>query len=159
MGFSLKKTFSALAVLSMTACVQINYKGEVFEETSKVDVFKDRAAVSQPYKIMGTASASGPYEKYSQEDIIKDLKEKAMASGADGIVITSYEVLPTDQVRKDQFLSGSSGRAVNDDSTDDLSRISQDFDNNYGQYGQKSNTSEVRTYKRFIKADFIKYCK
>ncbi|OGV36806.1 MAG: hypothetical protein A2020_03250 [Lentisphaerae bacterium GWF2_45_14] len=158
MNFSIRTFFSAAALFCLNACMQVDYKGEIFQETDKVDVFKDKSKITAPYKIMGSATASGPYEKYPKEDMIKELKAKAMASGADAILITSYEVLPDDQVRGDQFYSDTVGKRTNDDSSDDLARIGQDFDKNYGQYGKADNSPEIRTYRRIIKADFLKYC-
>lgn len=150
---------AAAALMFVTACMHIDYKGEMLPATNKVEIFTDKAKITQPFKVIGNAMASGPYDKYTLDEMKKALKEKAMESGADAVLITSHEVIPDDQVRRDQFYSSTVGKSVNDDSSDDISRIRQDFDKNYGQYGQSDKKSEVRTYKRVIKAEFLKYIK
>ena len=160
MRISIIRFFSAAAAfLFLNACMHIDYKGEVLPETSKVEIFTDKSKIAQPFKIIGNAQASGPYEKYPLDEMKKALKAKAMESGADAILITSHEVIPDDQVRRDQFYSDTVGRSVNDDSNDDLTRINQDFSTNYGQFGKSGKSPEIRTYTRVIKAEFLKYCK
>jgi len=160
MKIPVRTVFSAAAAfLFLNACMHVDYKGEELPATSKAEIFMDKSKITQPFKVIGNAMASGPYDKYPLDEMKKALKEKAMESGADAVLVTSHEVIPDDQVRRDQFYSATVGKSVNDDSSDDLSRIRQDFDKNYGQYGQSDNKSEVRTYKRVIKAEFLKYCK
>lgn len=159
MRFAIRTLLPAAAFLFLNACMNIDYKGETLPATTKVEIFTDKAKITKPFKVIGKAMASGPYDKYPLDEMKNALKEKAMESGADAILITSHEVLPDDQVRRDQFYSATVGKSVNDDSTDDISRIRQDFDKNYGQYGQSDKKSEVRTYKRVIKAEFLKYIK
>ena len=78
-----------LAALSFWAfsCAHVNYIGKSFEPTSDVDVYFSKEEIEREYVIIGHAIGSGQLF-VSNDKIGRKLREKAMANGADAILIT-----------------------------------------------------------------------
>jgi hypothetical protein len=70
---------------------QINYIGNSFEPTQRVDVFVDENAITDPYKVIGKGYIKTNYftkPEQIQEKAIVKAKEK----GADAVLIKDYYV-------------------------------------------------------------------
>jgi hypothetical protein len=71
-------------------CTKIDYVGEEYPPTTHVDLFFSMDDVQRDYAIMGHIVASAP-DLVSAEKMQKDIMKKAMAKGADGVVILGLE--------------------------------------------------------------------
>jgi hypothetical protein len=108
---------------------------------------------------MGQAYATAQYQEYSREEMMTKLEKKAEESGADAIQVTAYEIVPSGEVREDQLLNNTPNNAwaLDDDSQSSWTRLDQNFDYGYGQINGKQMSTDVRTYKRVIKANFLRF--
>lgn len=70
--------------LFLVSCAPINYLGDTYPATSKVDVYYDAKDIKQDYKVFGHLSMS--FSNNSAK-VKKTLSEKAQSLGADGIII------------------------------------------------------------------------
>ena len=90
---SYAKTLAADAsgdIVSCVSCTKIDYVGEEFPPTDRVDQYFSAADVTKDYKVMGYIVASAP-DMVSAEKMHKKLVEKAQKVGADGIIIEGLE--------------------------------------------------------------------
>lgn len=128
-----------LALLLVVSCTKIDYVGEEFPPTDRVEQFFSPDDVSRDYKVMGYIVASAP-DMVSAEKMHKKLVEKAQKVGADAIIIEGLE----------RYVAGS---------TTSYSETSQEKTDKKGKTktvttGSSSSSSEE---KKQIKATLIKY--
>jgi hypothetical protein len=77
-------------LLATVSCTKIDYVGEEFPPTERVEQFFSPNDVTREYKVMGYIVASAP-DMVSAEKMHKKLVEKAQKVGADGIIIEGLE--------------------------------------------------------------------
>jgi len=146
----------AAAAVLLAGCVSYEYSGENGgAETDSVGVFTDSSKISRPYRVLGRAVVSGNYRDVSREKMMETMISRARKCGADAILIVEQQVIP----------AGEANRPVFDTSFDfnDTNRswrqLDRDFDLTYGEVGRKktSNVESVNSYRRIIRAEFLKY--
>ena len=153
----MKKTFllAAVAVCLLSGCISYDYQGTVLDTpSSTVEIYTDSSRVDmKKYTVLGTASASGNSQNVSRNDIFEKLSDKAKACGADIIVITSYQVVPT----ANGHTSTVNASFDSGDSNTSWQKIGRDVDNNYGNVrGISNEAASAGSYRRVIKAQFLK---
>ena len=91
-----KYTVSLLAVLILfvAACAKIDYIGQSYPPTTRVDLYFSEDDVREDYQVMGHVVAQAP-EGISTENLQKQLEAKAREKGADGIVIHGFDRIQT----------------------------------------------------------------
>ena len=147
--------FAAAVMLFLSGCISYSYQGTKLDTpTSTVQIYTDAEKIDlAKYTELGTADASGNSQSVSLNDIYKKLSCEAKECGADIILITSYQVVPT---------ANSHNGTVNanfdsDESNPSWQAIARDVDNNYGNIRGISNASaSAGSYRRIIKAKFLK---
>ena len=72
--------------LLLTACVNTDYVGESYTPTTSVDVFYSMEDVKRPHTVMGKITATA-MDGWDSEGMVLELKNQAMAKGADALVI------------------------------------------------------------------------
>lgn len=77
-------------ILLIAGCTKIDYIGEEYAPTDRVDVFFDEANIETDYVIMGQVIATAG-DIVGSEKMLNDIKKKAMEKGADGIIIQGME--------------------------------------------------------------------
>lgn len=70
----------------LAACVNTDYVGESYAPTTSVDVFYSMDDVNRPHTVMGKIKASA-MDGWDSEGMVLELKNQAMAKGADALVI------------------------------------------------------------------------
>jgi len=87
----MKRLFVLLAVLlALASCTKIDYVGEEYPPTNRVDIYFSMADAPTGSKVMGYIVASAP-DMVSAEKMQKKMMEKARAKGADGLVIEGLQ--------------------------------------------------------------------
>ena len=61
----------------------VNYLGDAYPATNKVDVYYDAKDIKQEYKVIGHLTMTNDV----QENVKKALVDKSKAMGADGVII------------------------------------------------------------------------
>lgn len=154
------KYFAAVIALSAiflmgAGCVSLEYIGETAPETSEVAVFSDSAKIGRAYKILGRVVVSGNYNDVSREKMMEVMIDKAKKSGADAVLIVEQQVIPSGEISRPLF-----DTVFDFDNTNQSWRqIDKDVDLTYGAVGreQPRNIQSISTYKRIIRAEFLKY--
>lgn len=138
----------------LSGCVSYDYVGEKLPEPAlSVKVCTDSAAIPQKnYTVLGTATVSGNSQDISREKMIEKLVSEARECGADIVLITGHRVVPA-ATREVQEFSSSFDY---DSSSSSWQQLNRDIDRNYGNVRSRSQTESVSTYRRIIKAQFIK---
>lgn len=151
--------FGAILALFGAGCINVDYVGKTFPPTTTVKVYQMNAKIRRPYEVMGKAYATAKYQDYSREEMMAKLEKRAEKSGANALLVTAYEIVPSGEVREDQLLDNSpiNAWALDDNSKSSWTRLNQDFDYGYGRVAGKQISTDVRTYKRVIKAEFLRY--
>ena len=153
----MKTTFllTITAVCLLSGCISYDYQGTVLDTPADtVQIYTDASKIDiKQYTVLGSATASGNSQSVSGNDIYAKLSSKAKECGADTILVTSYQVVPTANSHNDtvnaNFDSG--------DSNVSWQSIGRDVDNNYGNVRGITNTSaSAGSYRRIIKAQFLK---
>lgn len=146
----------------MCGCLgpRISYKGEQLTPTSAVKLIPNTDQLKN-YSPIGKATVSGAYERFSYDELVKDLEKKACAVGADAVYIRSYEVIPSGSERIDQAMNMTPDNAWSSDVDSDSgwSYLQQDMDYQYGEVLGNPNVAmktDTPTYRRVIKAIFLK---
>ena len=142
-------------IFLFAGCVSFEYTGEKAPQTSDVAVFTDSARIGRTYKVLGRAVVSGNYDDVSKEKMLDVLINKAKKSGADAVLIVEQQVIPSGEVSRPLF-----DTAFDFDNTNQSwRRNDKDVDLIYGEVGRKQpqNIRTVTTYKRIIRAEFLKY--
>ncbi len=80
--------FSAAIILS--GCTKIDYIGEEYPPTTKVEMYFSEEDVTREHKVMGHLIATAN-DIVSAEKMQKEMKKKAMEKGADAIIILGME--------------------------------------------------------------------
>jgi hypothetical protein len=79
--------FIILLFTSSCAYVKVNYVGNSYDPTSKIDLYLNKEDVKKEYKVIGHAEGRGNAHS-SSNDIQTELLEEAKYRGADGIIIS-----------------------------------------------------------------------
>ncbi len=166
--------FAAAATLLLAAgCVSYEYKGgSGGDPTASVAVFMNSAKIRRTYQVLGEATVSGDYQDVSRDRMMKKLISEAEKNGADAILIVEQQVLPYGTV------SSAQGRFMTaydyDDSNQSWNQVSRDVDQRYsnlfntslqsmitrgngGYTGSPDAVGGARSYRRIIRAEFLKY--
>ena len=145
------------ALLLLAGCVSFEYEGvREPEPTENVKLFTDKAKIKRQYQVLGQAVASGDYMDVSRDRLEEKLLDKAAAYGANAVLITGQQVVPG-EVQKNgnpNYMT-----AIDYDDTDrSWNQLYKDVDLNYGSVrGTPSDGSAVVSYRRVIRAEFLKY--
>jgi len=106
-----KLYFVVLPAMLLTACAtRVDYVGNSYAPTQKVDVFVTQQAVAQPFDVIGKGYAHLPTAFSNVEKMQKKAIEKAKRKGADAVIIEDYFVLATDNSVTTSMVSDSSSR-------------------------------------------------
>ena len=84
----------ALFVLFVAACAKIDYIGQSYPPTTRVDLYFSEQDIRQDYQVMGHVIAQAN-EGISVERLQKKLEARAREAGADGIVIHGFDRIQT----------------------------------------------------------------
>ena len=144
------------AIVLLTGCVSYEYSGENGgAETDNVGVFTDSARISRPYRVLGRAVVSGNYRDVSRERMMETMISRAQKCGADAILIVEQQVIPAGEVSRPIFDTAFDFNEKNHS----WQQLDRDFDLTYGEVGRKkaSNIESVNSYRRIIRAEFLKY--
>ncbi len=78
------------ALLFVAACAHVDYIGESYAPTNRVDVFFSEKDVPRDYRVMGKVLASAN-ELISAEKLQAKVVKKAQEKGADAVVLRGLE--------------------------------------------------------------------
>ena len=154
-------SLTCLLLLFATACVKFQYKGEKFAPTQKANVYEQAKKIpDQEYLVMGKCVASGRYSEVTREKMYRRLQDEAEQFGADAVLITTYQIVPTG-FAEDGLLGGDAVGLWAEGSVTNSgwNQLYGDFDQYYGQIGKKEGKGTPLSYTRIIRASFIKYDK
>ena len=164
--------FLAVAALLLAGCVSYEYKGDSGgDPTSSVAVFVNSAKIRRTYQVLGEATVSGDYHDVSRDRLMKKLIGEAEKNGADAVLIVEQQVLPYGTV------SSAEGRFMTaydyDDTNQSWNQVYRDVDRRYSNLFNSSlqglisrngsngpareNVGAARSYRRIIRAEFLKY--
>jgi hypothetical protein len=153
---------TGLLALFITGCINFQYKGAEFTPTKKANIYESAKKIpDQKYLLMGKCVASGRYSDVTREKMYRRLQEEAESKGADAVLITSYQIVPTGfseegLLGEDSVSLWSEGSVTNSG----WNQLYSDFDQYYGQIGKKEQQSSTPlSYTRIIRAAFVKYDK
>ncbi len=82
--------FAVVLLLSLAACTKIDYIGEEYPPTDRVDMYFSEADIGLDYKIMGRMIATAD-DYVSSGKMQKKIMEEAKKKGADGVVILGLD--------------------------------------------------------------------
>jgi len=163
---------AALAlVLLAEGCVSYEYKGESGgEPTTGVAVFMNSAKIRRTYQVLGEATVSGDYQEVSRDRLMSKLISEAEKNGADAVLVVEQQVLPYGSAGSAQ------GRFMTafdyDESSQSWNQVYRDVDQRYDKLfntslqnvitrrsggGTSGGGAAARSYKRIIRAEFLKY--
>jgi hypothetical protein len=151
----------ALLVLFTTGCINYQYKGEQFTPTEKANVYENAKNVpDQKYLVMGKCVASARYDEVTREEMYIRLQKEAEKKGADAVLVTAYQIVPTgfsenSLLNQDSVSLWSEGSVTNSG----WNQLYNDFDQYYGQVGKKDKGGTPLSYTRIVRASFLKYDK
>ncbi|MEM1319815.1 MAG: hypothetical protein AAGG75_06130 [Bacteroidota bacterium] len=85
-------------LLLVAACTTIDYVGNSYTPTKKVDVFFDERDIDRDYEVIGKAIGEG----VSMDGVKDKMIERAKREGADAVLIEgiSSDMIAPDEVRK-----------------------------------------------------------
>ena len=153
---------TTLLAFFMTGCINFQYKGAEFTPTEKANIYESTKKIpDQKYLLIGKCVASGRYNEVTREKMYLKLQKEAESKGADAVLITAYQIVPTG-ISEDGLLNEDSVSLWSEGSVTNSgwNQLYGDFDQYYGQVGKKNeNTSAPLSYTRIIRASFIKYDK
>ena len=168
----IKCVTAALALLALASgCVSYEYKGESGgAPTEAVAVFMSSVKIRRPYQVLGEATVSGDYRDISRDRLMNKLISEAEKNGADAVLVVEQQVLPSGSA------SSAPGRFMTAYDYDEVNRswnqLYRDVDLRYtnlfnttlqgvitrsGSGGGAGGNTAARTYKRVIRAEFLKY--
>lgn len=155
-------TLASLLAFVATGCINFQYKGAEFEPTEKANVYESKKSIpDQNYLPIGKCVASGRYNEVTREKMYQRLQSEAESKGADAVLITAYQIVPTG-ISESGLLSQDSVSLWSEGSVTNSgwNQLYGDFDQYYGQVGQKDEKSSTPlSYTRIVRATFIKYNK
>ncbi len=149
--------FCAAALAALCGCVSFEYEGiREAASTADVRVYTDATKIGRPYQVLGQATASGNYMDVSREKLQAKLVSEAKQYGADAILITEQQVVPTGVQRSSNPKFESAFDY--DDTSGSWRQIYKDVDLTYGSYrGTPNGNSTLVNYRRILRAEFLKY--
>ena len=109
--------------LFVSGCATVDYVGETYVPTNRVDMYFDAKDIQRPYKVMGQMTLEED-EYVNAERMQADLKKEAMARGADAVLFTGLQKIATGVVTGWQDTSKDKGKNKYDSGTS-TSRIEQ----------------------------------
>ena len=80
---------SAALVMLTAGCAHIDYIGEAYPRTERVDLFFSEGDIGRPYKVVGQVLATGD-QYINAAGVQRRLMEEARKKGADGVVILEF---------------------------------------------------------------------
>ncbi len=145
---------SFCCILLLSGCVSYDYVGEKLPEpTSSVKVCTDSAAIPcKDYTVLGNATVSGNSQDVPREKMLEKLTAEAKKCGADIVLVTGHQVVPVATRQSDGF----STAFDYDSASSSWQQLNRDIEGNYGNVRNRSHTQSVNTYRRIMKAQFIK---
>lgn len=153
---------AGLLVVLMTGCINFQYKGAEFTPTEKANIYESAKSIpDQNYLLIGKCVATGRYNEVTREEIYKRLQKEAESKGADAVLVTAYQIVPTGisetgLLGQDSVSLWSEGSVTNSG----WNQLYGDFDQYYGQVGKKdAKSSTPLSYTRIVRASFIRYNK
>lgn len=158
----LKKLFVPVLIAILCAgCMSFKYDGKSYAPTKDVKFYSDKAKVPEPFDVMGHATCSGDYDKFSKESMVEKILKEAEENGANAVLLYEYAIVPAGSEREKQLLDTSSDRGVWPEGGREVSgwnELEQNFNTQYGTVGKDNqNVSSTRTYRRILKVEFLKY--
>lgn len=91
----LKHYFYLILLLLFLSCTKINYVGNSYDPTFKIEVFVDEGAIKRKYDVVGKGYVRSVTTMPTPEKIQTKAVEKAKQKGADAILIKDYLVPST----------------------------------------------------------------
>ncbi len=80
-------------VLFSSCATKLNYLGNSFTPTNRVDVYVDASAIKRPYTVVGKGYMQYSYYTRSKVDIMqKKAVETAKSKGADAVLFQEYHI-------------------------------------------------------------------
>ncbi|MBQ4314611.1 MAG: hypothetical protein IJC21_04125 [Lentisphaeria bacterium] len=145
---------AAAAIVTLSGCISYDYDGKELDTPSNtVQICTDENRINKAdYSVLGKACASGNSMNISRDDLYEKLSSKAKECGADIVLITSYQVVPTGSGHSTVNASFDHG-----DSNASWQQIGRDVDANYGNIrGISAESSSSGSYRRIINAEYLK---
>ncbi len=130
----MKRLLVFALLLSAVSCTNIQYLGDEYPPTDRVDVYFSEADVEIEYRVMGHLEATAG-EFVNTEKMLDDIKKKAMEKGADAIIVLGLD---------EYVVSSSTSYTETTKDEGDKSTVS-------------GSTSVSTTKEKEVKAVFIKY--
>jgi len=153
---------TALLAFFAVGCMNFQYKGAAFTPTDKAHIYENKKKIpDQKYILMGKCVVSGRYNEVTREKMYLRLQKEAEKQGADAVLITAYQIVPTG-ISEDGLLNQDSVSLWSEGSVTNSgwNQLYGDFDQYYGQIGKKDEKSSTPlSYTRIIRASFVKYDK
>lgn len=144
--------------LFFCGCVHFSYTGESLAAAAEpAPIFSNPEKVPRSYEVLGKAVVYGDYQDVSKERLEAKLAAEAASHGADAVLITTVQVLPTGSIPTldPEYRTVQTTTAEN---TYSMNELQKDFDGGYGQaFSNKSVTPVIREYRRIIRAEFLRY--
>ena len=159
---SLLMMFAAgLTAVFAAGCVHFEYTGDTAPATDGAVKLVRKCANPEKkaaVKCLGKAVAWGDYQDVSRDRLEERLKEEAAARGANLVLITADQVVPSGTVvQVDPMVR--TMEAVSPNNSYSMNQLQQDFDGGYGQADfsgkSKNNGTVIRDYTRIIRAEFL----
>ena len=143
-------------------CMHFQYKGAEFTPTEKAHVYESKKSIpDQKYLLIGKCVVTGRYNEVTREKMYLRLQKEAESKGADAVLITAYQIVPTG-ISEDGLMNQDSVSLWSEGSVTNSgwNQLYGDFDQYYGRIGKKNKKSTTPlSYTRIIRASFIKYDK
>jgi len=154
--------FAGMLVIFATGCINFQYKGAEFTPTEKANIYESAKSIpDQNYLIIGKCVATSRYNDVTLEKMYKRLQKEAESKGADAVLITAYQIVPTG-ISESGLLSQDSVSLWSEGSVTNSgwNQLYGDFDQYYGRIGNKGQKSTTPlSYTRVVRASFIRYHK
>ena len=152
---------AGLTAAFAAGCVHFEYTGETAPVTDAPVKLVRKCADSEKkaaVKCLGKAVAWGDYQDVSRDRLEERLKEEAAVRGANLVLITADQVVPSGTVvQVDPMVR--TMEAVSPNNSYSMNQLQQDFDGGYGQADfsgkSKNNGTVIRDYTRIIRAEFL----
>ena len=144
--------------LVFCGCVHFSYTGESLAAAAEpAPIFNKPEKVPRSYEVLGKAVVYGDYQDVSKERLEAKLAAEAAKHGADAVLITTVQVLPTGSIPTldPEFRTAQTTTAEN---TYSMNELQKDFDGGYGQaFSNKPVNPVIREYRRIMRAEFLRY--
>ncbi len=150
--------FLLMSALLLSGCVDFSYDGRTLPETgNEVAVYTDATTIGRTYDVLGSASASGDYDRVGRDKLRAKLLDEAKKAGADAILITEQQVVQTASGERSAGGRFSTSFDYNNES-ESWQQIYRGVDNEYGSVRDRgATTAPVNRYKRILRAEFLKF--